>query len=154
MWNWYDDKWKPFVPYVVNSNCARQVEFTESKSSHKAIEITEWPSRRWESVHCRSAAFWRPVTGLIRWAWTTSKLAVCIDSFMWNVKMLMLYTRLASSVGVCIAIPGRYTRRRNHMCKVSRWNFQGLQFYMASNFPFSYWFCMDLTTAALLRCMW
>ena len=27
------------VPYVVNTNFARQVEFTERKSSHTAIEI-------------------------------------------------------------------------------------------------------------------
>jgi len=37
MSNWYDVRWKPFVLYVVNTNCARQVEFTERnlrKSSH------------------------------------------------------------------------------------------------------------------------
>jgi len=30
------------------------------------------------------------------------------------------------------------SRRRNLVCKVSGWNFQGLQFYGGSNFPFSY----------------
>jgi len=34
----------------------------------------------------------------------------------------------------------------NHVCQVSKWNFQGLQFYKGSNFPFSYWFWMGLTT--------
>ena len=31
-------------------------------------------------------------------------------------------------------------RRRNHVCQVSKWNFQGLRFCRGSNFPFSYWF--------------
>ena len=35
---------------------------------------------------------------------------------------------------------GGSSRRRNHVCKVSRWYFQGLRFYRGSNFPFSYWF--------------
>ena len=30
--------------------------------------------------------------------------------------------------------------RRNHVCKLLSWNFQGLRFYMGSNFPFSCWF--------------
>ena len=30
--------------------------------------------------------------------------------------------------------------RRNHVCKLLSWNFQGLRFYRLSNFPFSYWF--------------
>ena len=30
--------------------------------------------------------------------------------------------------------------RRNHVCKLLSWNFQGLRFYRGSNFPFSYWF--------------
>ena len=36
--------------------------------------------------------------------------------------------------------------RHNHVCQVSKWNFQGLQFYRGSNFLFSYWFWMGLTT--------
>jgi len=28
----------------------------------------------------------------------------------------------------------------NHVCKVTRWNFQGLRFYRGLNIPFSYWF--------------
>jgi len=30
--------------------------------------------------------------------------------------------------------------RRNHVCKLLNWNFQGSRFYMGSNFPFSYRF--------------
>jgi len=30
----YDVKWKPFLPYAVNTNSVRQVEFTKRKSSH------------------------------------------------------------------------------------------------------------------------
>ena len=45
--------------------------------------------------------------------------------------------------------------RRNHVCQVSKWNFQGLQFYRGSNFPF---FLLILNgpynSAALLRCLW
>jgi len=45
--------------------------------------------------------------------------------------------------------------RRNHMCQVSKWNFQGLQFYRRSNFSF---FLLILNgpynSAALLRCLW
>jgi len=45
--------------------------------------------------------------------------------------------------------------RRNHVCQVSKWNFQGLQFYRRSNFPF---FILILNgpynSAALLRCLW
>ena len=35
---------------------------------------------------------------------------------------------------------------RNHVCKLSSWNFQGLRFYKGSNFPFSYWFFHGPTT--------
>jgi len=42
-----------------------------------------------------------------------------------------------------------------HVCQVSKWNFQGLQFYGGSNFPF---FLLILNgpynSAALLRCLW
>ena len=45
--------------------------------------------------------------------------------------------------------------QRNHVCQVSKWNFQGLQFYRKSNFPF---FLLILNwpynSAALLRCLW
>ena len=36
--------------------------------------------------------------------------------------------------------------RHNHVCKVSRWYSQGLQFYRRSNFPVSYWLLHGLTT--------
>ena len=42
-------------------------------------------------------------------------------------------------------------------CAVLRWNFQGLQFYRGSNFPFFLFTLhgpLGLTTAALLRCLW
>ena len=45
--------------------------------------------------------------------------------------------------------------RRVHVCQVSKWNFQGLQFYRRSNFP-----CFLLilngpyNSASLLRCLW
>jgi len=38
--------------------------------------------------------------------------------------------------------------RRNHMCQVSKWNFQGLRFYI------SYWFLNVPYSSALLRCLW
>ena len=45
--------------------------------------------------------------------------------------------------------------RHNHVCQISKWNFQGLQFYRGSNFPF---FLLILNgpynSAALLRCLW
>ena len=45
--------------------------------------------------------------------------------------------------------------RRTHVCQVSKWNFQRLQFYRGSNFPF---FLLILNgpynSAALLRCLW
>ena len=45
--------------------------------------------------------------------------------------------------------------RRNYVCQVSKWNFQGLQFYRGSNFPF---FLLILNgpynNAALMRCLW
>ena len=45
--------------------------------------------------------------------------------------------------------------RRNHVCKILSWNFQGLRFYRGSNFPFSYWFFHGpYNSAALLRCLW
>jgi len=45
--------------------------------------------------------------------------------------------------------------RRNHVCQVSKWNFQVLRFYRGSNFPFSYWFLNGpYNSAALLRCLW
>ena len=45
--------------------------------------------------------------------------------------------------------------RRNHVCQVSKWNFQGLRFYRWSNFPFSYWFLNGpYNSAALVRCLW
>ena len=45
--------------------------------------------------------------------------------------------------------------RRNHVCKLLSWNFQGLQFYRGSNFTFSYWlFHGPYNSAALLRCLW
>jgi len=50
---------------------------------------------------------------------------------------------------------GGSSRRRNHICKVSRWYFQGLRFYRGSNFPF---FLLILhgpyNSAARLRCLW
>jgi len=36
--------------------------------------------------------------------------------------------------------------RRNHVCQVSKWNFQVLRFYRGSNFPFFIDFWMGLTT--------
>ena len=46
-------------------------------------------------------------------------------------------------------------QRRNHVCKLLSWNFQGLRFYRGSNFPFSYWFFHGpYNSAALLRCLW
>jgi len=30
--------------------------------------------------------------------------------------------------------------KNNHVCKLLKWNFQGLRFYRGSNFSFSYWF--------------
>ena len=49
----------------------------------------------------------------------------------------------------------RWCSRRNHVCQVSKWNFQGLQFYRGSNFPF---FLLILNgpynSAVLLRCLW
>jgi len=47
--------------------------------------------------------------------------------------------------------------RRNHVCQVSIWNFQGLayDFTGGSNFRFSYWFLNGpYNSAALLRCLW
>ena len=45
--------------------------------------------------------------------------------------------------------------RRNRVCQVSKWNFQGLRFYKGSNFPF---FLLILNgpynSAPLLRCLW
>ena len=45
--------------------------------------------------------------------------------------------------------------RLNHVCQVSKWNFQGLQFYRGSNFSF---FLLILNgpynSAALQRCLW
>ena len=41
---------------------------------------------------------------------------------------------------------GGSSRRRNHVCKVLIWYFQGLRFYRGSNFPFPIDFCMGLTT--------
>jgi len=45
--------------------------------------------------------------------------------------------------------------RHNHVCQVSKWNFQGLRFYRGSNFPF---FLLILNgpynSAALLPCLW
>ena len=45
--------------------------------------------------------------------------------------------------------------RRNHVCQVSKWNFQGLRFYRGSNFQF---FLLILNgpynSAALLCCLW
>jgi len=38
-------RWKPLVPYVVNTNSARQVEFTERESSHTVVESTQRPSK-------------------------------------------------------------------------------------------------------------
>ena len=34
----------------------------------------------------------------------------------------------------------RCCSRHNHVCQVSKWNFQGLRFYRGSNFAFSHWF--------------
>jgi len=49
----------------------------------------------------------------------------------------------------------RWPYRHNHVCQVSKWNFQGLRFYRGSNFPFSYWFLNGpYNSAALLRCLW
>ena len=41
---------------------------------------------------------------------------------------------------------GGLRSRRNHVCQVSKWNFQWLQFYRGRIFHFSYWFWMSLTT--------
>jgi len=38
--NRYDVRWKPLVPYVVYTNSALQVEFTECKWSYTSIKIT------------------------------------------------------------------------------------------------------------------
>ena len=34
----------------------------------------------------------------------------------------------------------KWSPRRNHVCQVSKWNFQGYDFAGGSNFPFSYWY--------------
>jgi len=48
----------------------------------------------------------------------------------------------------------RWYPRRNHVCQVSKWNFQGLPFYRGSNFPFSYWYLNGpYNSTALLRCL-
>jgi len=49
----------------------------------------------------------------------------------------------------------RWLCRHNHVCQVSKWNFQVLPFYRGSNFPFCYWFLNGpYNGAALLRCLW
>ena len=49
----------------------------------------------------------------------------------------------------------KWCPQRNHVCQVSKWNFQGLRFYRGSKFPFSYWFLNGpYNSAALLRCLW
>jgi len=57
---------------------------------------------------------------------------------------------------VCENLCRGWCSRRNHVCQVSKWIFQGLQFYRGSNFPF---FLLILNgpynnSAALLRCQW
>jgi len=42
----------------------------------------------------------------------------------------------------------RWRRRRNHVCQVSKWNFQGLRFYRGRSFHFPIDFWMSLTTVA------
>jgi len=39
----YDVRWKPFVPYIVNTNYARQIEFTQCESSHTVVESMQRP---------------------------------------------------------------------------------------------------------------
>ena len=39
--------------------------------------------------------------------------------------------------------------RRNHVCQVSKWNFQGLRFYRGSNFPFFLWALQQCSATAL-----
>jgi len=56
--------------YVVNTNCARQVEFTQRKSSHTGIEITERSSKALRECPVQastlpSAAFWESL-GLLQ----------------------------------------------------------------------------------------
>ena len=46
---------------------------------------------------------------------------------------------------ICVMGDG-WCSQHNHVCQVSKWNFQGLRFYRGSNFHFSYWFWMGLTT--------
>ena len=46
---------------------------------------------------------------------------------------------------------GGWSRRRNHVCQVSWWYFQGLQFCKGSNFPFCYWFLHGPYNSALCR---
>jgi len=45
MANRYYVNWKPFVPYIVNTNSAHKVELTASKLSRIGIELTQWQSR-------------------------------------------------------------------------------------------------------------
>jgi len=48
----------------------------------------------------------------------------------------------------------RRCSRRNRVCQVSKWNFQGLRLYRGSNFPCSNWFLNGpYNSAALLRCL-
>ena len=43
----------------------------------------------------------------------------------------------------------------NYVCKLLNCNFEGLRFYRASIFPFSYWFLRGPhNSAALMRCLW
>ena len=47
----------------------------------------------------------------------------------------------------------RWCSRRNHVCQVSKWTFQGLQFYRSR--IFFYWFLnRRYNSATLLRCLW
>jgi len=41
----YDVRWKPYIRYIVNTNSARQAEFTEHRSSHTGIESTHQLSK-------------------------------------------------------------------------------------------------------------
>jgi len=45
----------------------------------------------------------------------------------------------------------KWRLRRNHVCQVSKWNFQGLQFYRGRVFHFPIDFWMGLTTALLVK---
>ena len=56
---------KPFIPFVVNTNSACQVELTERKSSHTGVESTQRPSKAPREVSSPEAHLARMVFRVI-----------------------------------------------------------------------------------------